>query len=434
VTRPVAAGWIAAALLVSTPSAHAQKDRFVEGVGELTAAVATADADKAPRFTAALARMAAGLEEWDRFIERFERLGAATQEAVPEEVAGRRLALGRLYLERGRVSDALREFDAALALTPRRADIHVLRGLAFDASGNDDAALAAWRAAWNLAPADPIAAYQVLQRHAGDPADGERARHTLTETYRALLAGTVRLSDARFPEVVPLPDSLSEAPVLADVTTREVFPLLVRQQYTEAVAALRRALAAPVSGESAIEHFLRGRRHEADNQISAARREYAAAVAGALAGRSTLYAGIGRLARLEADFVGAIDAFTTAVRLTPNDPAAHRDLARAYLEQDRPDDALPELIAALLIDPRDAWAHATLGQTYLDAGRYAEAVTALTRALELKPATYEPRYALAAALTRMGRTREAAKELDAFDRAHRQALEQRRLSIASEVR
>jgi Flp pilus assembly protein TadD len=61
-------------------------------------------------------------------------------------------------------------------------------------------------------------------------------------------------------------------------------------------------------------------------------------------------------------------------------------------------------------------------------------VTALTRALELKPETYEPRYALAAALTRMGRTREAARELDAFDRAQRQALELRRRSIASEVR
>ena len=431
-TRLVVAGWMAVALMVLPSSANAQHEHFAEGVAELTAAVAASDADRGPRFEAALARLAAGLAAWDRSIETFERLEAATREVAPEALAARRLALGRLYLERGRHGDALREFDAAIDLAPARADIHALRGLALDAAGNDDLARAALRTAWDLAPRDPIAAYQVLLRHAiVDQGDIERARGALTEAYRALIDGTDHVTAARFLSVTLIPDHLSKAPVLADVTTRYVYPLLVQQKYHEAIEALRRAISAPaVPGESAIDHFLRGRGHEANNQVSEARREYQSAVAGALAGRSTLYAGIGRLARLEGDFAGAIAAFTTAVRLNPNGAAAHKDLARAYLEQDRPDDAFRELVATVLIDPRDAWAHATVGRLYLDGGKYAEAVTALSRGLELNPETYETRYALAAALTRLGRTREAAHQLNAFEQAQRTALEQRRRALA----
>ena len=90
-------------------------------------------------------------------------------------------------------------------------------------------------------------------------------------------------------------------------------------------------------------------------------------------------------------------------------------------------------MAALLIDPGDAQAHAAIGGLFLDDGRDAEAVVALTRALELAPERHETRYALARALTRLGRTDDAARQFALFEAARRAALERRRRDIASEV-
>ena len=150
-------------------------------------------------------------------------------------------------------------------------------------------------------------------------------------------------------------------------------------------------------------------------------------------GRSVLFVGIARLAQVEGDLAGAIDAFAQAVRLNPNDPNIHKELASAYAAEGRADEAFGELMAALLIDGRDAQAHAAIGQLYLDAGRDAEAVAAFNRALELMPDRYEIRYALATAHTRLGNTAEAARQLELFERARREALEQRRRDIANEV-
>ena len=90
-------------------------------------------------------------------------------------------------------------------------------------------------------------------------------------------------------------------------------------------------------------------------------------------------------------------------------------------------------MAALLIDRRDAGAHSAIGQLYLDSGRDREAVAAFNRALELMPGYYETRYALATAHTRLGHTAEAARQLDMFERARREALEQSRRDFASEA-
>ena len=90
-------------------------------------------------------------------------------------------------------------------------------------------------------------------------------------------------------------------------------------------------------------------------------------------------------------------------------------------------------MAALLIDRRDAGAHSAIGQLYLDSGRDAEAVVAFSRALELMPGYYQTRYALATAHTRLGHPAEAARQLELFERARREALEQRRRDFGSEA-
>src|SRR6185295_11945671 len=180
-------------------------------------------------------------------------------------------------------------------------------------------------------------------------------------------------------------------------------------------------------------HFARGQRDEAGNRVAEARREYQAALAGALAGRSVLLVAIARLAQVEGDSAGAIDALAQAARINPNDPNVHKELAAAYAADGRADAAFGELMAAVLIDRRDAQAHASIGQLYLDTGHDAEAVSAFDRALTLKPDGFEVRYALATAHTRLGHTAEAARQLEIYDRLRREALDERRRNIANEA-
>jgi hypothetical protein len=60
-------------------------------------------------------------------------------------------------------------------------------------------------------------------------------------------------------------------------------------------------------------------------------------------------------------------------------------------------------------------------------------VNALEQALALKPAMYETHYAMATALTRLGRKDDAARELELFERGRTAAMERRRRDIAHDV-
>jgi Flp pilus assembly protein TadD len=179
---------------------------------------------------------------------------------------------------------------------------------------------------------------------------------------------------------------------------------------------------------------MRARGYEADNRVADARREYGAAVPGTLAGRSLVFVGMGRLAQVDGDSAGAIELFVRAASLTPNDPLVHRELAGAFAADGRIDDAFAELVAALLIDPADPITMAAVGQLFLDNGRYEDAITALTRTLQLAPDRFETHYALGAAMTRLGRPVDAAREFESFERARRQMVGKRRSDLEGDGR
>ena len=109
----------------------------------------------------------------------------------------------------------------------------------------------------------------------------------------------------------------------------------------------------------------------------------------------------------------------------------HRELAFAYAGQGAGDDAFTELVASLLLNPRDAQTFADIGRLFLDSGRDADALPPLYRALALAPERFETRYAIATALTHLGRKDDAARELAAFERAQREALERKRRDLAT---
>ena len=199
----------------------------------------------------------------------------------------------------------------------------------------------------------------------------------------------------------------------------------------EATAALQETLR--VLPDSALAHWWLALSHERVNRFADARREFALAASGAIAGESQLHASVGRSASAAADVPGAIESFSRAVAANPNDAALHKQLAGSLVQQDRAGEALVEFVAALLINPEDAEAHAGIGQIHLNAGRDADAVDALRRATEIAPANHDARYALANALVRLGRTQEAAEHFARVEEAQRQMLADRRRSLSHDV-
>ena len=103
--------------------------------------------------------MSAALAAWDREIEAAEsELRRTPANAPPSIVAGRHVSLGRTYADRGRLADALAEFDAAGRLAPTRADVQVLRGLVLQEQGTPAEAIEAFRRARALDPGNPVTA------------------------------------------------------------------------------------------------------------------------------------------------------------------------------------------------------------------------------------------------------------------------------------
>jgi len=319
--------------------------------------------------------MSRALDEWDRDIATVERRGLLEEVArgmpLLPLAAYRR---GFEQLERGELRSAIDEFRHAASADPLvkgpldgSSEARRVLGLVYWAESEFDKSLEQFEAAIRMNPADERSrlALSRVLSFAGRDADAQRA---LQDTLRAI----------------------------------------------------------PASGRA---HWWLATSYEHVNRFADARHEYEQAASMAVAGKSYLLATVGRLASGAADGTGAIDALTRAVADDPANPAWHRLLAGALLLEDRPDDALAELMAALRLDARDAGAHFGVGQIYLNAGRNAEAVDALRRATELSPDLIEAEYALATALTRLGNSRDAARHFEHVEQVQQQRLSDRRRKL-----
>jgi tetratricopeptide (TPR) repeat protein len=484
--------------------------------------------------------MSAALAVWNREIEAAEAaMALALRAAAPNEVVDRRFALARMYVDRGNFTHALPQLDAAADLAPRRADIHVLRGLVLRTLGRHAEAVEAFRTARSVDARDPVPIYYLFQSAvaAGNSAQAQDARTAMAGVYQTLLKGDTRVPRPPFVRLSAFPWSADRPPLLPLSIYRQPYGWLARGEYetgiaefrrvasvdplltdpgsrtpgvSSAVAALRQGRLAearslidhsgalPKSSEanrilgliywaesdyekglerltaairlsprderarialsrilssagrdadaaaaleetirvlpdSALAHWWLALSHERVNQFADARREFARAAAGAIAGGSRLHAAVGRSASGAADVAGAIQSLARAVAANPNDAGLHKLLAASLVQDDRVDEGLVEFAAALLINPEDTEAHAGIGQIHLNAGRDAEAVDALLRATEVAPANHDARYALASALVRLGRTEDAAAHFVRVEQAQRQQLAERRRVLTQDV-
>jgi tetratricopeptide (TPR) repeat protein len=353
VLRRVAAG--ACAALASLPiGAAAQQEVFVDGLVQFAAAVAGTFGDEGGQVKAALDRMSAGLDGWDRAIRAAEAEAAIELAGAPAGVAAHvHLTLATLYAERGRFADALRELETGTGIAPREPRLHRLRGAVLEAMGRPADAAQAFRAAWTLEPTDPIAAYLALR---GDAAARDRspALETLSDAYRRLLQD--RPPDglpAPFVRLSLIPDDALDAPVLPYAAYAEGYALLTRGAYAEAIARLRQAAAGdPLLSDSG-------------------------------AASTSLREGIALLRRGRlADARARLDE---AITLAPASSEAHRVQALVYWAGGQHGRSVAHLERAIELDPHDERSRLTLARVFVDAGRHEDAERALLAARAAHP-------------------------------------------------
>jgi tetratricopeptide (TPR) repeat protein len=285
------------------------------------------------------------------------------------------LALGAVYLDRGRLGDAQREMAAAAMLDPSRADALIFQAIVHQRLNERPAAIAALRNAYALDASNP----------------------TLTYTLGRALSGAATPSDA-----TPLFQRFRDAPVPATANP---------------AAFLTSELIAEAPG---LEPFFPPVMY-ADGFAKLQSGDFAGAIVAfqAAAGRDSITrTGIETGAITQAatafhngDLSDAAQRLDTAIELAPDRAEPHRLLGLVLLAARRYDEAIDAMRAAIRIDPRDERPRIDLADALVASGRLDEAARHLTDTLTVFQASGRARYLLGLVYQRQGRYPQARQEL-----------------------
>jgi tetratricopeptide (TPR) repeat protein len=312
-----------------------------------------------------------------------------------------RYADGFAVFRRGQYEDAIAGWREAatrdpLIADPARSGPRMLEGLAAFRQGTLPAAIAAIEETAAALPSSSEA-HRVLGTVLG--VAGQRARSA------AQLEAALRLR----------PDDERSWIALARRRAEAGSPEDVVRTLAAAVEAV------PASGE--LRWRLAGSLARLERNGDALEQYAQAARLGAISGQGQVHQAEAVLATMHLDVPRTADALERRVRLNLNDAEAHRNLASVYAQQDRQVEAFAELAIAAWLDPADPLTFVALGHSHLAERRDADAVEAFQTAVRLAPDLRDARYALAQALTRVGRRDEGLQQLSEFDRLRREAAE-----------
>lgn len=522
--RSVSAPWAIALLLLLPVRATAQKSTFVDAFIEFHSALPGTYGDEGSQVTAALGRMSASLDAWERANRDAEAALRARAGTTPADLA-------LLYADELRLSDAIDSMQSAIAAEPPRASYYVLLGLLHHAVGHLAEAGAAFDAARAFDPADSIAAY-LAAAHLADEGGGNQMK-PLVETLMAAAARGKLAGPAPFPQFALVEDLRAKVPIFSPAAYADGFASMAAGRFSEGLERFRTAVArdplvidpagrsprvragigalrdgrgtdaireleAAVASlpESSEAHRALGIAYRAINRLPESLAQFetavrlaprdararlalgttlleaarldeaervlretveilpasgearwvladvyqrldrgvdavasleAAASLTVIAGKAHLYWRIAQLAHgYWRDYPRVIAVVSRRMWLAINEPHAHKDLGLAYQRAGKNDEALVELLMATLLGYEDGEMLGAMGQIHLSAGRLDAAEATLRRAVALAPELPQPRYALGSTLRRLGRTKEATEQLDAFQHLQTAAFDAER--------
>jgi tetratricopeptide (TPR) repeat protein len=337
---------------VASADAQSATTRF-ERIDLLRQAAGVAPIFPHARYVDAYAALSTG--DYATAVTRFTEASVDDPLVTGDMAARERIARAAPMVRDGRLEEALKELRVAVTEWPNEGEVHRLLGLIYWLTDQQGQSIEHLRAAMKLT------------------ADDERARVMLGD----VLAGDRRLAEAE-------------------------------RELMQGIEGGRR------SGRI---HYELAQLYERQSLLPQAAKSFQQSEAfGPIVGRDQFYGRLGSLRVNQADFDGAVAAYTSRIDANPNSGEAHRQLGEIYFLQGSHEEALTEFLAATWLDPRDAKAHAAVGQTQVRLLNYAEAAVALERALALDASLQEARYAFGTSLMRLGKTAEAKKELELFER------------------
>ncbi len=299
------------------------------------------------------------LTYWSDSETLFRRMIAVTE---GNYMAHYNLANG--YSRQGRLDDAVREYQAALAAEPNYAEAHNNLGTVLLRQGKFEEAVAQHREAaklltqflyvFNLANAladagkysEAIATYQqALQL---DP-NSSQAHHNLGLAFQSMGQSEQAITEFRA-------------------------ALQLQPEYETAELNLANRLADAGKLDEAITHYLAAQRLDPN--------------------RAETANGLGICYAMQGRFSEAERQFRESIRLKADNPGAESNLGNALGAQNRVDEAIPHYQKALQIDTNDFQTHFNLGISLLRQGRKSEARDHFAEALRIHPDYPKAREAL----------------------------------------
>ena len=371
------------ALLVVPSPALAQRDAFFSSVVTFYRSLAGLYGDEGVQLTTQLATMSAALERWDGDIRDAEReLRSRLRPA--DDIATRlqvHTTLASLYLERGRLDEAIREFDEDIAIDPRRAAFHRLKGILLHTMSRSAEAADAFRAAWLLDPDDPLNAYRLIAQRSiqTTSADIDAAVSVLASLERGLIRRDRPGVSAPFPNLGGLIDDTAGAIAFVPAAYANGFALILRGELGRGVAALGAALAAdPLVADVTVrsEPMARG--------VSALR---------------------------QGDVARAIEHLEAAATRSGDSSEARRILASAYSIAGDIAKSVEQLRHGLRLNSRDERSWLALARTLDEAGRSADARDVLRTAVATVPTAGVLHWRLSTTVEKLQQADDSDREL-----------------------
>jgi tetratricopeptide (TPR) repeat protein len=353
--RRLVLSFLLAALVVPS-TAVAQRDGFLAAFVQLHQTLRGAYGDEGPQLAAQLETMTTALAAWDREIRDAEgQLRPRLQGADAPTALQVHAILGSLYLDRGRLGDALREFEADIGIDPTRAAFHLYKGLILQATARPADAADAFRAAWLRAPMDPQHAYRLLvyRSDSTTAAEIERALATLAQVESELTRGERPRAVSPFRTAQAIDDDAGGAMAFVPPPYARGFSLLQQGEYEDGLSALRAAVAAdPLVADAAprAEPMAQGIVALRQGRVDAAIDRLEAAVARA-GDSSEAHRILGTAYGIRGDMTRSVQHLRTAVRLNPRDERSWLTLARTLEDTGEATDADATLRAGIAMLP-----------------------------------------------------------------------------------
>jgi len=383
------------------------------------------------------------------------------------------LAEGRAAMSRGEHDRAVARFQHAVRLRPDAAEAQRLLGSALDAKGDTAGAVAAYRKAAELNPADTDAKDAVTRltsatastpgtATAGTPGAARASASAATPggddaALVAQVEGYIR--DSKFAEAEPLlAEYVKTRPSSSWGWYALGYSLFAQQKIGEAIKALATSLQLDLHNAEA--HKILGRTLMIIGRFDAARTEFEAGLRDK-PDSAELHYNLGKLASIQDDWPTARASFEAALRIDPNYleaidalgfalealgddqgavahyqkaialnaerkgsfASAHVSLSAYYNRTDQPDKALELAEAAIELDPKSDRAWFQKARADERQGRFTDAVSALNEAIKLNAHASSYYYVLAGVYRRLGWNDDSKEALQMFTRLERESRE-----------